>query len=323
MKAYVAENWCEPHELKFKDLPDPIPEDSQVLIDVHASGMNFPDLLLIQGKYQVRPKRPFIPGIEVAGKISAVGKNVTKWKIGDRVMALPWLGGYAEKVCAPEQDVYPMPEKMSFEEAAGFIVTYQSSYFSIIMRAKTKPGETVLVHAGAGGIGTSAIQIAKAIGAKVYATAGSDEKLEIAKKAGADLVFNYNDTLWSKKIRKEHGGVDVVIDPVGGDVFDKSILCTNFEGRIVVVGFTSGRIATLPTNMLLLNNISVMGVYWNLYQQTRQEQIQEAVKQLNRWYEEGKVKTVIYKVYPLVEAPGALVDVTSRKTYGKAILSAK
>lgn len=320
MKAYVAENWCEPEELVWKDVDDPSPKDDEVVIDIKACGMNFPDMLLIQGKYQMRPKRPFSPGIEVAGIISSIGKNITKWKVGDSVMALSWLGGYAEKVAVVEKNIYPMPKGMSFEEAAGFIVTYQSSYFAICVRAKLQPTETMLVHAGAGGIGSSAIQIGKALGAKVYATAGSAEKLEIIKSLGADMAFNYTEATWSKKIRKEHGGVDVVIDPVGGEAFDKSILCTNFEGRIVVVGFTSGKIPTLAVNYLLLNNISVMGVYWNLYQNDRPLQIAECVSTLNRWYEEGKVKPLIYKTYALKEAPFALREVGSRKTYGKAIL---
>jgi NADPH2:quinone reductase len=235
-------------------------------------------------------------------------------------MGLCWLGGYAEKVAVEETNVYPMPKGMSFEEAAGFIVTYQSSYFAVVVRANLKPSETLLVHAGAGGIGSAAIQIGKAIGSKVYATAGSDEKVEIIKNLGADLAINYNDSLWSKKIRKEYGGADVVIDPVGGDAFDKSILCTNFEGRIVVVGFTSGRIPNLAVNLLLLNNISVMGVYWNLYQKDRPEQIGECVNTLNRWYEEGKLKPLLFNSYPLVDAPKVLRDVGSRKTYGKVIL---
>jgi len=320
MKAFVVEKWCEPNEMLFADLPDPVPGSGQIGIDVKAAGMNFPDMLLIQGKYQLRPKRPFTPGIEVAGIVSTLGDDVKDFKIGDRVMALSWLGGYAEKVAVFAKDAYIMPEKMSFEEGAGFNVTYQSSYFAVVVRGKIQKGETLLVHAGAGGIGTSSIQIGKAIGAKVYATAGSDEKLEIAKKAGADLVFNYNDPTWSRKIRKEHGGADVVIDPVGGDIFDKSVLCTNFEGRIIIVGFTSGRIAELPTNLLLLNNISVMGLYWNLYQTNHPKKIQAALTELFAWYNEGKIKPVIFKTCPLAKAPDALMEIGTRKTYGKVIL---
>jgi NADPH2:quinone reductase len=236
------------------------------------------------------------------------------------VAAVTFIGGYAEQVAAKESFTFHMPESMSFEEAAGFHITYQSSYFGIVRRAALKPHETLLVHAGAGGIGTSSIQIGKAIGSKVYATAGSEEKLKITQKCGADLSLNYNDPLWSKKIRKEYGGADVVIDPVGGDVLEKSILCTNFEGRIVVVGFTSGKIAQVATNLLLLNNIGILGLFWNLYIQNHPQSVQEAVTQLNKWYTDGILSPIIYKTYTLEEAPTALRDVTSRKSYGKAIL---
>ncbi|MCB1193252.1 MAG: NADPH:quinone oxidoreductase family protein [Leptospiraceae bacterium] len=320
MKAYVVESWCEPKDLKFQEIKDPIPKQGEVLIEIKAAGVNFPDRLLMEGKYQERPTRPFIPGIEVSGVVIALGEGVTNHKVGDRVIALCWLGGYAEKVAVPEKDVYPMPASMNFEEGAGFIVTYQSSYFAVVERGHLKPSETLLVHSGAGGIGTSAIQIGKAIGAKIYATVGSEEKVEIAKRAGAELVLNYHDATWSKKIRKEYGGVDVVVDPVGGDVFGKSILCTNFEGRIVVVGFTSGVIPKIATNLLLLNNISLSGLYWNLYQRNFPMRIKSAVEQLNQWYMEGKLKPIVYKTYPLVEAPQALINVTTRKSFGKSIL---
>ncbi|HMV80170.1 MAG TPA: NADPH:quinone oxidoreductase family protein [Leptospiraceae bacterium] len=320
MKAFVAENWCEPEELVYREENDPTVEDHQVLIEVYAAGVNFPDLLLIQGKYQLRPKRPFIPGAEVSGVVIRTGKSVTKYKEGDKVYAVSFLGGYAEKVSVPEKDVYPLPEGMSFEEGAGMVITYQSSYFGVVVRGKLLPNETLLVHAGGGGIGTSAIQIGKAVGAKVIATAGSEEKLEIAKKCGADIVLNYNDSQWSKKIRKEYGGADVVIDPVGGDIFEKSVLCLNFEGRIIVVGFTSGKIPEIAVNKLLLANASIVGLYWNLYQRDFPEKIEKCIQDLHKWYLEGKIKPVIYKTYSLQEAPIALRDVTGRKSYGKAIL---
>jgi NADPH:quinone reductase len=320
MKAFVVERWCEPEEMVFQEMDEPTPSEYGLLIEVKAIGVNFPDLLLIQGKYQVRPKRPFVPGTEVSGIVISVGEKVTKFKVGDRVSAVTWIGGYAEKVCSEERFTYSIPESMSYEEASGFHVVYQSSYFGVVERAKLQPNETLLVHAGAGGIGTSSIQIGKAIGARVIATAGSDEKLEIAKKCGADIVLNYNDATWSKKIRKELGGVDVVIDPVGGEVLQKSILCTNFEGRIVVVGFTSGKIAEVATNLLLLNNIAVMGLFWNLYIQNHPMKIETAVDRMYNWYSQGKIKPVIYKTYPFNEAVNALRDVTGRKSYGKAIL---
>ncbi|MCB1178404.1 MAG: NADPH:quinone oxidoreductase family protein [Leptospiraceae bacterium] len=320
MKAYYIEKWCEPEEMIFGEYPEPVPGDSDVLIKIKACGVNFPDQLLIEGKYQMRPKRPFIPGAEVSGEVVSVGKNVTKYKAGDSVYAVCFIGGYSELVAVPERDVYPMPKGMSYEEAAGYVITYQSSYMGIVVRANLQAGETLLVHAGAGGIGTSSIQIGKALGGKVYATAGSEEKLKVAKDCGADEVLNYKEATWSKKIRKELGGADVVIDPVGGEVLQKSVLCTNFEGRIVIVGFTSGNIAEVATNLLLLNNISLMGLYWNLYQRDFPEKIEKCVSDLNRWYEEGKTKPVIYDVLPLEKAPQAIRLVTGRKSYGKVIL---
>lgn len=323
MKAYLVERWCEPEEMLFADIEEPTCSENEVLIDVHACGVNFPDQLLIQGKYQMRPKRPFIPGAEIAGIVLKVGSNVKKFKEGDRIYGASFLGGYAERVSVPEQNLYPIPESMSFEEACGFVVTYQSSYFAVVMRANLKPHETMLVHAGAGGIGTSAIQIGKALGAKVYATVGSEEKAAIAKRSGADLVFNYNDPMWSKKIRKEHNGVDVVIDPVGGEVLQKSILCTNFEGRIVVVGFTSGKIAEVPSNLLLLNNISLVGLYWNLYFINHPEKIEKAVEDLHSWYKQSLLKPIIYKTFDLKDAPLAIRTVTQRQSYGKVVLKIK
>lgn len=320
MKAYLVEKWCEPEEMIFTDIPEPSLAEDEVLIKTKAAGINFPDLLIIQGKYQARPKRPFSPGSEVSGIVLGVGKNVKKFSIGDRVAAVTFIGGYAEQVTAKESFTFPIPDTMSFEEAAGFHVTYQSSYFGIVRRGALKPQETLLVHAGAGGIGTSSIQIGKAIGAKVYATAGSEEKLVITQKCGADLSLNYNDPHWSKKIRKEYGGADVVIDPVGGEILEKSILCTNFEGRIIVVGFTSGKIAQVATNFLLLNNIGILGLFWNLYMQNHPDLVAKAVTQLNQWYTEGMISPILYKTYSLEEAPIALRDVTSRKSYGKAIL---
>lgn len=320
MKAYVVENWCEPQDLKFKEVEDPKPDKDQVVVDIKGCGMNFPDMLLIQGKYQIRPTRPFIPGTEVSGIISEVGENVKNFKVGDRVMGLSWLGGYAEKVALATKDIFIIPQKMSFEEAAAFNVTYQSSYFAVVVRGKLQKSETLLVHAGAGGIGTAAIQIGKAIGSKVYATVGSDEKVETAKKAGADLVLNYTDPQWSKKLRKEHGGADLVIDPVGGEVFDKTILAVNFEGRIVVVGFTSGTIPKIPTNLLLLGNISIIGLFWNLYQKDHPMKIQGAMNDLIAWFNEGKIKPIISKTVPLIDAPKALADIGTRKSLGKVVL---
>ena len=321
MKAFIVDAWCEPHEMEFREIPDPSPGPDELLIEIKAAGVNFPDKLLIAGKYQWKPRRPFTPGAELAGVVLAAGANVDTFKAGDRVMSVSWIGGYAQKAAVQANDCYKMPDAMSFEEAAGFLVTYQSSYFGVITRGALQPGEKLLVHAGAGGIGTAAIQIGKAAGAGVImATAGSEEKLEIARQAGADVVFNYKEKGWSRSIRKEYGGANVVIDPVGGDAFDKSILCTAFEGRIVVVGFTSGTIPRLSVNYLLINNISAVGLFWNLYFKEHKDLAQMAMDQLFAWYNAGKIKPIIFDSFPLSDAPDALEKVCARKTYGKVVL---
>ncbi|MCB1158925.1 MAG: NADPH:quinone oxidoreductase family protein [Leptospiraceae bacterium] len=320
MKAYVVNKWCTPREMEVKELPDPVPGEGEVLVDIHAIGLNFPDILFIAGKYQVRPPRPFIPGVEVAGVVSAVGPGVSNKKVGDRVAVLCWLGGYSNKVKAPVTDVYNIPDSMSYEEAAGITVTYQSSYFGVVRRAELKEGETMLVHAGAGGIGTSAIQIGKAIGAKVIATVGSEEKIAIAKSCGADEVINYRENQhWDKTVRKEMGGADVVIDPVGGDTLLKSLKCMKFEGRLVVVGFTSGTITQIPANLVLLNNISIVGLHWNLYQKDHPDKIRKCVEDILAWYEKGKIKPIIQKTVPFSDIPSALEEIGERKTHGKII----
>jgi NADPH2:quinone reductase len=321
MKAQVCEKWCEPDELVYKEVEDPSPKSKELLIQIKSIGVNFPDILLIQGKYQRRPERPFIPGVEISGVVESVGPDTSKFKVGDRIMAVCWLGGYAEKVVISENDAFSMPPSFSFEEAAGFNVTYQSSYFATVVRGKLQKGENLLVHSGAGGIGSAAIQIGKAVGAKVFATCGSSEKMEICKQLGADVVFNYvEDKTWNKKIRKEYGGADVVIDPVGGEILKNTLTCMNFEGRIVVVGFTSGSIADVPSNMLLLNNSSILGVYWNLYYENHREQINQAMNQMNTWINEGKLKTLVSKTFPLKDAPKALHWISQRKSFGKLIL---
>lgn len=321
MKAYFAEAWCEPKDLVIKEVADPTPGPGEVLIDIKAIGLNFPDILLIAGKYQTRPKRPFVPGVEVSGVISGLGEGVVDRQIGQRVAALTWIGGYSDKVVVPLADSYPIPDSISFEEAAGLTVTYQSSYFGVINRGELKPGETMLVHAGAGGIGTSAIQIGRAVGAgQIIATVGSEEKKQIALDSGADIVINYKeDPHWNKKIRKEYGGADVVIDPVGGDTLLNSLKCMKFEGRLVVVGFTSGTISQIPANLILLNNIAVTGLHWNLYQKDHPDKIQASVRQLIDWYAQGKLKVVIHDTISFDKIPQALDDIGARKTHGKVI----
>jgi NADPH2:quinone reductase len=308
--------------MTLEDVPTPSPGDGEVLIRNHAAGLNFFDILLIQGKYQVRPPFPFSPGREGAGIVEAVGAGVTGISAGDRVMADVETGSYAEYSVAEATQVWPIPEGLEYPEAAGFLVVYQTSYLALQQRARLEKGEWLLVHAGASGVGMSAIQIGKAMGARIIATAGSREKLDFCTAQGADHVINYRDESWVDRVKEITGGVgaDVIYDPVGGDVFDLSTKCTAPQGRLVVVGFASGRIPTIAANRLLLKNMSVVGSYYGRYSKEHPEFFGNTQRQLDQWYREGKVRPVVTKTYPLEQAPKALGDLASRKVAGKAAL---
>jgi NADPH2:quinone reductase len=238
-----------------------------VLIKNRAAALNFYDILLIQGKYQVKPPLPFTPGSEVAGEISAIGPDVTGFSVGDRVQAMALGGGFSEYSLAQAGKTFRVPDQMSFTEAAAMLVIYQTSYFALKNRTAVKPGEWLLVHAGAGGVGLSAVQIGKAAGARVIATAGSAEKLDVCLSQGAEHALDYSDESWVDQIKTITGGrgADIIYDPVGGDIFDLSTKCIASEGRLLVIGFAGGRIPSIAANRILLKNISVIGVYWGGY----------------------------------------------------------
>ena len=322
MKAMVARAWGEPSTLEYADVPPPVPGPGEVGIDVRAVGCNFPDILIVQGKYQKRPPLPFSPGAEVAGVVNAVGPDVVGLSRGQRVYALMGGGGYAEAVVAPAARVYPLPAAMTFEQGAGFGLVYGTSYGALVHRAGLRAGETLLVHAAAGGVGLAAVQIGKVLGARVLATAGSPEKLAVAKAAGADVLIDYRDGDWIERVKAETGGngADVIYDPVGGDVFDGSTRCIAFEGRLLVVGFTSGRIADVATNRVLLKNISIVGVHWGLYSERNPGLVRACMAELNALAEAGKIAPVIFKTFPLREAAQALASIASRESYGKVVL---
>ena len=230
------------------------PGKGEVKIAVHAAGLNFPDTLMVAGKYQVKPPFPFSPGMECAGVVTAVGDEVTEVKPGDRVMATPGNGGMAEEVIAPADSVFRIPDRMSFEQAAGFPVTYGTVYYALVDRAQLKPGEVLLVNGAAGGVGSNAVEIGKILGAKIIATAGSSEKLEVAKRLGAEEGINYSkESIKDRMKALTNGrGADVIFDPVGGDVFDESLRSIAMDGRLLVIGFASGRIPAVPANVVLL-----------------------------------------------------------------------
>ncbi len=322
MKAMVARALGEPSSLVYADVPDPRPRAGEVVIDVRAVGCNFPDILIVQGKYQKKPALPFSPGCEVAGVVSAVGDGVHDLTAGQRVFAMMSWGAYAERVAVPASAVYPLPASLSFEEGAAFGLVYQTSYCALVHRTTLNHGETLLVHAAAGGVGLAAVQIGRALGARVIASAGSADKLDIARAAGAEVLINYRREDWVERVKAETGGAgaDVIYDPVGGDTFDGSTKCVAFQGRILVVGFAGGRIADVATNRILLKNISVVGVHWGLYSERDPALVRRWMTELLAMVETGALRPVIFKTFPLARAAEALAAIASRESYGKVVL---
>lgn len=328
MKAWLVSELGDPQDvLKWTDVPDLEPGPGQVKVKVEAAALNFPDILLCQGKYQITPTLPFTPGVEVSGEVVALGDGVTDIKVGDKVFGGPQSasgagGGYAEYALMAADDILTAPPGMPAEEAAGYLLTYQTSWVALHTRGQIKAGDVVLVHAGAGGVGSAAIQIAKAAGATVIATAGGPEKKQVCLDLGADYAIDYNneDFVTVVKDITNGRGADIIYDPVGGDVFDKSTKCIAFEGRILIIGFTSGRMAESKTNHVLVKNYSVVGVHWGYYRKMRPEVIPEADKALAKLYADGKIKPHVSKVYPFAQLPEALVALGSRKTTGKVVV---
>lgn len=321
MKAWRVNDWCEPEQMQLSEIPAPESGPREVLIRNHAAALNFYDILMVQGKYQVRPPLPFTPGNEVAGIVEAVGPEVTQFASGDRVQAIASSGGYAEYSLAPAAKTFRLPEAMSFAEGAAMTVVYQTSYFALKDRAQLQPGEWLLVHAAAGGVGVSAMQIGRAMGARVIATAGSQEKLDFCLSQGAEHALNYGDAGWADQVRKMTGrGADVIYDPVGGEVFDLSTKCIAPEGRLLVIGFAGGTIPSIAANRILLKDMSVVGVYWGGYVERHPEYFHQAQAALFAMYEAGQIKPVVTAQWPLAEAPAAMRALAGRKTSGKVVL---
>ena len=295
---------------------------SQVRIGVRACGVNFPDVLMIQGAYQLKPPFPFSPGLEVAGDIVEAADDVQGRQIGERVMATMMYGGFAEEVVVPAAAVLPMPDAMSYEHAAGFPLVYGTSHVALAHRAKLKAGETLLVLGAAGGVGLTAVELGKHLGARVIAAASSDEKLELTRSYGADELINYSrDNLRDRLHEITDGkGVDVIYDPVGGDIFDQAVRRIAWEGRYLVIGFASGRIPSLPANIALLKNASIVGTFWGAYLMNDPRVIRDSFAQLTRWYANGALKPHIHKVFPLEEAETALRQLMERRAMGKILL---
>jgi NADPH2:quinone reductase len=322
MRAIVVDRISEPSELRLREAPEPKLVAGHLGVEVKAAGCNFFDILMVQGRYQVRPPFPFIPGAELAGVVREVAPGVSGFAVGDRVLASIPLGAFAERAVVPAKAAWKMPAGMSFEQGAALPIVYPTSYAALVFRAHLAPGENLLVHAAAGGVGLAAVQIGKALGARVLGTAGGPEKLEVARKAGSDVVIDYRDPGWVDAVKEATGGrgADVIYDSVGGEVTDQSLKCIAWNGRLLVIGFASGPIPEIKANRILLKNIAVVGLHWGAYALHEPQRIPETFEALFRLFSEGKIEPVVYKRYPLEELPQALAALGSRKTHGKVVV---
>lgn len=323
MKALVCNEFATIDKLTLEEKPAPQPAKGEVLIDVKAAGVNFPDLLTVQGKYQIKPPLPFIPGTEVAGVVTAVGESVTRRKVGDKVIATTQIGGFAEQCVAPEYATIEMANSMSFSQAAGFSITYGTSYYALKQRANLQPGETVLVLGAAGGVGIATIQIAKAMGAKVIAAASSEEKLDFACEAGADMRINYSNESLKDKIKELTGGngANVIYDPVGGDLSEQAFRGIAWDGRFLVIGFASGPIPAIPLNLALLKGASMIGVFWGSWMARQPQEAMQNFKELIDMIDGGQFSPLVTEVYNLEDYQSALASISERRAKGKVILS--
>ncbi|MCX8072702.1 MAG: NADPH:quinone oxidoreductase family protein [Candidatus Binatia bacterium] len=322
MYAMVVRHYGESVILERVELPDPEVAPGCVLIDVKAIGCNFADTLIVEGKYQLKPSPPFSPGSEVAGIVRTVGEGVRNLHPGQRVMALLDWGGYASVVRVPAGFVVPIPDSMPFEIGAAFGVAYQTAYLALTRRAALRPRETLLVHAAAGGVGLAAVQVGRALGARVLGTAGTAEKCELAKRHGAEACFSSVSHDWvdSVKAATNERGADVIYDPVGGDTFDRSLKCIAWCGRLLVIGFASGRIPTVAANRILLKNISVIGLNLGAYKQYEPETLIQSLQELFGLFERGLLRPEISAQISLERANEALASLRQGKTVGKIVL---
>ncbi len=322
MKAIVCRAFGPPEQLDYADVPEPTPSAGQVVIAIRASGVNFPDTLIVQGAYQMKPPFPFTPGTDVAGVVRSVGEGVQHVRPGDRVLGFTPVGGFAEQVACDARAVVPIPEGVSFETAAAFPMVYSTSYHALVDRAKLQRGETLLVLGAAGGVGLAAIEIGKALGARVIAAASTPEKLAVCRDAGADEGIDYTSENLRERLRELTGGngVDVVYDPVGGPYTEPALRSTAWGGRYLVIGFTAGEIPRIPLNLPLLKGCSIVGVFWGAFTEREPAHNAANTRQLLAWLADGTIRPRVSRTYPLASAADALNDLIARRVTGKVVL---
>jgi NADPH:quinone reductase len=322
MKAVLCKAWGPPESLVVEDVPSRSPGAGEVLIRVRAAGVNFPDVLIVQKKYQIQPPLPFTPGAEVAGDVIAVGEGVKHVKAGDRVVSFCGVGGFAEEVVAPAAVTMPLPPGMPYEMAAAFTLTYCTSWHAVKDRAQLKAGETMLVLGAAGGVGLAAVEIGKALGARVIAAASSDEKLAVCKAHGADALINYEtqDLREAIKATTNGKGPDVIYDPVGGKYAEPAFRSIGWRGRYLVIGFANGEIPALPWNLALLKGASLVGVFWGDFAKREPQANAAGIAEMMGWIKEGKLKPLVSKTYSLEDTKQALLDLQARKATGKLVV---
>ncbi len=322
MHAWLCETPTGVDALNWKELPTPVPQAGEVLLEIKAASLNFPDLLIVQNKYQMKPPLPFVPGSEYAGVVQALGEGVKHLKVGQHVACLSGTGGFATHTTAPAALCMPLPDGFGFVDAAAFIMIYATSHHALVDRGQLKAGETVLVLGAAGGVGTSAIQIAKAMGARVIAAASTDEKCALCKSIGADATINYTTENLRDAIKAltDGKGPDVIYDPVGGDFAEPAFRSIAWRGRYLVVGFASGPIPVLPLNLMLLKGASVVGVFWGGFAKNEPKANAAMMMELAAWYAQGKIKPVIDSTMPMADLKAAYAHMGSRSVKGKLVM---
>ncbi|MEJ2601738.1 MAG: NADPH:quinone oxidoreductase family protein [Gammaproteobacteria bacterium] len=322
MKAALCKEYGPPRSLVVEEVEAPEPGRGEVKLRVHACGVNFPDILMMAGKYQSRPDMPFSPGGEVSGEIITVGEGVEGLATGQRVLGMAGHGGMAEEICLPAAAVVPIPDNMDYETAAGFILTYGTSYHALKQRARLQEGETLLVLGAAGGVGLAAVELGRLMGARVIAAASSREKLDLAGEYGATDFVNYTEENLKDRVKELTGGrgVDVIYDPVGGELFDQCMRSIAWKGRVLVIGFASGEIPKVPVNLALLKGCEIVGVFWGAFTQREPEVHRENTRELLEFATSGKLKPHISATFPLEQAGEALAVLAERKALGKVIV---